>query len=288
MRKQVDTRVIVLSTRSDLDVVISTWVPGYVAQRTTEVDEFVAASAAECVPVLDLACARAGSWVADLADRDFRCPVVLVHARDDLESDLPGGVRVTSPATVSGLLAAFEEVRSLGGESRDGTVPGGGSGAADRTHRERPAEHAVPRHRAREERWGGQELTPRRSARRGLRARWSLWRRSRQRVLRDAVRHELKDDGSLAAAEASRERRSDAAAGGWWAASQPQQAPQTDLSAAGVDDGHSDADQLFGAHPRPPSLAPTPNGASASAAPVEPRRRRSQRSPGRRTEAPPR
>lgn len=268
MRKHVDIQVIVLSTRSDLDLVISTWVPGYTAQRTTEVD-VLAASATDSVPVVDLACSRSCSWVAELSQRSFSRPVVVIHARDGTEASLPNSVSVVSPPTVAGLLAAFEHVRTLNRSSRcdarpsDGggaAPPGGGAESEGRALHEHAAEHARGD-------WPRRHLP--RSARRGIRARWSLWRRGRQRTRRGGAGSGRKPAAAPQSADGATPSRLASTDVQAWDATWAKTPPRPPLPPSALEAERGDTEHLFGAHPDLPALLSTPETEAAVRVPAD-------------------
>ena len=114
MKVQADTEVAVLSAQTDLDLAISTWLPGYVAQRTDDLDTVMDVTRRGGVVLIDLGSPRHEEWVAALRERGFDGPTVFLDPRGDMTIDLRERVVVTSPPSLSGLLAGFEVARSNG------------------------------------------------------------------------------------------------------------------------------------------------------------------------------
>jgi hypothetical protein len=162
MKVRADTEVAVLSERTDLDLAISTWLPGYVAQRTDDLDAVMDVTRRGGVVLVDLGSPRHEDWVAALRDRGFDGPTVFLDPRGDVTIDLSDRVVVPSPPSLSGLLAGFEQAqlpasgarRRRGSEAGSRTSAGAPTPAAARSRRRRsPASavtppHASERHRA--------------------------------------------------------------------------------------------------------------------------------------------
>ena len=135
MKVQADTEVTVLSEQTDLDLAISTWLPGYVAQRTDDLDIVMDITRRGGVVLIDLGSPRHEEWVAGLRERGFDGPTVFLDPRGDMTIDLRDRVVVTSPPSLAGLLTSFEVARS------DGRGP--------RRRSDRDAEPLAPRARRR-------------------------------------------------------------------------------------------------------------------------------------------
>lgn len=114
MKVRADTEVAVLSARTDLDLAISTWLPGYVAQRTDDLDTVMDITRRGGIVLIDLGSPRHEEWVAALREREFDGPTVFLDPRGDMTIDLRDRVTVTSPPSLSGLLAGFEVAGSKG------------------------------------------------------------------------------------------------------------------------------------------------------------------------------
>jgi hypothetical protein len=126
MKVRADTEVAVLSERTDLDLAISTWLPGYVAQRTDDLDAVLDVTHRGGVVLIDLGSPRHEEWVAALRDRGFDGPAVFLDPRGDVTIDLRDRVVVPSPPSLSGLLAGFQEAQLPGTATRRrrGSEPG--------------------------------------------------------------------------------------------------------------------------------------------------------------------
>ncbi len=224
--------------RTDIDVAISTWVPGYVAQRVDDLEVALAAAREGEVVVIDLAGARGRAWSEEMRSSPTTTPVVVLRPRDDEDFALPGSVEVSSPLTLDGLVVALEEVRSPEqGSQRTSTATsaqatsdaagslalgGGVSSLAPSDGGDRPRRSESARGRAdgaRSRRSGpagdaaeyGRPSTElpaggrgRRSQRRGAGARWSLWRLNRRRTAESAVLETRREQGQRWKAWASR------------------------------------------------------------------------------------
>ncbi len=112
MNVRADTEVAVLSTRNDLDLAISTWLPGYCAQRTDDLDTVMDVTRRGGVVLIDLGTPRHEEWVSALQDRGFDGPVVFLDPQGEVTLDLRDRVIVPSPPSLSGLLSGFEMARS--------------------------------------------------------------------------------------------------------------------------------------------------------------------------------
>ena len=112
MKVRADTEVAVLSARNDLDLAISTWLPGYCAQRTDDLDTVVDVTRRGGVVLIDLGTPRHEEWVSALQDRGFDGPIVFLDPRGDVTLDLSDRVVVPWPPSLSGLLSGFEMARS--------------------------------------------------------------------------------------------------------------------------------------------------------------------------------
>ena len=112
MKVRADTEVAVLSARNDLDLAISTWLPGYSAQRTDDLDTVMDITRRGGVVLIDLGSPRHEEWVAALRDRGFDGPMVFLDPRGEMTLDLRERVVVPSPPSLSGLLSGFEVARS--------------------------------------------------------------------------------------------------------------------------------------------------------------------------------
>jgi len=140
MRTRVETEVAVLSARNDLDLAITTWLPGYCAQRTDDLDEVMDITRRGGVVLVDLSSPRHAEWVSALAARGFDGPMVFLDPGGQLTLDLRERVVVPSPPSLSGLLSGFEVARSQQQarrrrRSRDeqSSTPGRSRGRAART-----------------------------------------------------------------------------------------------------------------------------------------------------------
>lgn len=145
MKVRADTEVAVLSARTDLDLAISTWLPGYVAQRTDDPDVVMDIARRGGVVLIDLGSPRHKEWEAALRDRGFDGPTVFLNPRGDVTIDLRDRVVVSSPPSLSGLLAGFEEAQLSGSGPRRRRDPDGVARTTGRGHRRRtPAPPAAP------------------------------------------------------------------------------------------------------------------------------------------------
>ena len=118
MRARADVEIAVLSQRFDLDLVISTRLPGYVAQRVDEADAVIAITERGGIVLMDLASSEHQAWLDSLQSRGFDGPLVFLHQEGDLTIDLSDSVAVPSPSSLSDLLSAFETVRPPLGQAR--------------------------------------------------------------------------------------------------------------------------------------------------------------------------
>jgi hypothetical protein len=112
MHAKVVTEVAVLSDRPDLEFFISTWLPGYVPHRTNDLAEALEIGQRGGVVLVDMAAAKHEVWFAALRDRGFDGPTVFLSPKDGMTIDLSERVVVTSPPSLSGLLAGLEAARS--------------------------------------------------------------------------------------------------------------------------------------------------------------------------------
>ena len=112
MRASADVEVAVLSVRSDLDVVISTRLPGYSATRTDDLDTVIDITSRGGVVLIDVGSPRHEEWVAALGERGFDGPIVFLDPRGEMTLDLRERVVVPSPPSLSGLLSGLEVARS--------------------------------------------------------------------------------------------------------------------------------------------------------------------------------
>jgi len=112
MKTRADTEVAVLSARNDLDLAISTWLPGYCAQRTDDLDTVMEVARRGGVVLIDLGTPRHQEWVSSLQDRGFDGPIVFLDPRGEVTLDLRERVIVPSPPSLSGLLGGFEMARA--------------------------------------------------------------------------------------------------------------------------------------------------------------------------------
>lgn len=114
MKVHTDTEVAVLSTRTDLDLAISTWLPGYAAQHTEDLDTAMDVARRGGIVLIDLGAARHEEWVTALRERGFEGPAVFLDPKGEVTIDLTDRVVVPSPPSLSGLLAGFEEAQVTG------------------------------------------------------------------------------------------------------------------------------------------------------------------------------
>lgn len=126
MSTETVTEVAVLSDRADLELFISTWLPGYTAQRIDDLDDAVAITRRGGVVLIDMASNRHEAWLTALLKRGFDGPMVFLNPEGDMTIDLTERVVVTSPPSLSGLLAGLEEARSSRPGSRRRTHGGTG------------------------------------------------------------------------------------------------------------------------------------------------------------------
>ncbi|MFO7961384.1 MAG: hypothetical protein R6U94_10600 [Nitriliruptoraceae bacterium] len=126
MKVHVDIDVAVLSARTDLDLAISTWLPGYAAQSTEDPDIAMDVARRGGILLIDLGSPRHEEWVAALKDRGFDGPMVFLDPQGEMTIDLTDRVVVPSPPSLSGLLAGFEEAQFPGDgpRHRSGSEPG--------------------------------------------------------------------------------------------------------------------------------------------------------------------
>lgn len=113
-----DVEIAVLSGRFDLDLVISTRIPGYVAQRVKDVDSVVAITERGGIVLIDLTSSDQRAWLDSLRSRGFDGPFVFLHHGPDLTIDRPDSVAVPSPPSLSDLASAFETVRAPPSQAR--------------------------------------------------------------------------------------------------------------------------------------------------------------------------
>jgi hypothetical protein len=164
MRVRADIEVAVLSARTDLDLAISTWLPGYVAQRTDDLDAVMDVTRRGGVVLIDLGSPRHEEWIAALRDRGFDGPAVYLDPRGDVTIDLRDRVVVTSPPSLSGLLAGLEEAQLPRSDRRRrrGSDAGSRTSAASRTptgdrRRASPASAVAPAGASERDRPGADE-----------------------------------------------------------------------------------------------------------------------------------
>jgi hypothetical protein len=114
MRETPDVEVAVLSSRSDLDLLISKHLHGYLARRVDDVGDVMEIMQRGGLVLVDLAMRDHHRWLTALQERGCDGPTVFLDARGDVTIDVRDHVVVSSPPTLSGLLAGFEEARAAG------------------------------------------------------------------------------------------------------------------------------------------------------------------------------
>jgi hypothetical protein len=144
MKVRTDTEVAVLSARTDLDLAISTWLPGYVAQRADDLETAVDIARRGGVVLIDLGSPRHEEWIAALRDRGVDAPTVFLDPQGDVTIDLRDRVVVSSPLSLSGLLAGFEEAQVARRGPRRRRDSKAGEWTPARGHRRVPVESAGP------------------------------------------------------------------------------------------------------------------------------------------------
>ena len=189
MKVRADTEVAVLSARNDLDLAISTWLPGYCARRTDDLDTVMEVTRRGGVVLIDLGTPRHQEWVAALQDRGFDGPMVFLDPRGEVTLDLRERVVVPSPPSLSGLLSGFEMARSQQRvQPRRRSTPDHAKapGRGRRRSSAAPKVTAQAEHRAADQSPGAQGAVRARRVDRHSTPRRAFWRR-RMRRTTDAV-----------------------------------------------------------------------------------------------------
>ena len=106
----VTVTVAVVTSRPDLDLAISLWLPGYQARAAHDPETLIGIVGGGGVGLLDLVPARCEPWLSALRRRGFDGPLVVVAPSEGTTIDLDRRV-VVAPLRLPDLAAAFELAR---------------------------------------------------------------------------------------------------------------------------------------------------------------------------------
>ena len=106
------SEVAVLSHRVDLELFISTWMSGYEAYSTTQLEDALSTVQRGGIILMDISSPEHRRWLAELAGLGFDGPLVLLDPQGETIIDLEQRVLITSPPTLSALRRGFEEART--------------------------------------------------------------------------------------------------------------------------------------------------------------------------------